>query len=181
MVWVVFGSVRQLCRELLWTGSPVVLKLGSLCGSTPYIVLVTKEKLCENPFESKPLHVLNLACRKVTPALSLTNPMHVLITPPPWVWLDLLSTYVLTLVDLTFFRGSSRSYSRGHWVGGHLRTQPCLWYRVSTGSFHGARLWCFLRCRRCVSVACSSYVSPCDSGVSRPTTSSVCPVMNHLL
>jgi hypothetical protein len=35
MVGVDFGSVRQLCYELLRMGSLVALKLGSLCGSTP--------------------------------------------------------------------------------------------------------------------------------------------------
>jgi hypothetical protein len=35
---------------------------------------------------------------KRTLALSLIYPMHDLYYPPPRVWLDLLSTYVLTLV-----------------------------------------------------------------------------------
>jgi hypothetical protein len=47
MVWVDFGSVRQLCRELLQMGSPVALKLGSFCGLTP----TTKEMFYENPLK----------------------------------------------------------------------------------------------------------------------------------
>jgi hypothetical protein len=35
--------------------------------------------------------------RKRTIALSLIYPVHDLYYPPPWVWLDLLSMYVLTL------------------------------------------------------------------------------------
>jgi hypothetical protein len=35
--------------------------------------------------------------RKQTLALFLIYPVHDLYYPPPWVWLDLLSTYVLIL------------------------------------------------------------------------------------
>jgi hypothetical protein len=37
-----------------------------------------------------------LLYRKRTLALSLVYPVHDLYYPPPWVWLDLLSMYVLT-------------------------------------------------------------------------------------
>jgi hypothetical protein len=38
-----------------------------------------------------------LLYRKRTLALSLIYPVHALYYSPPWVWLDLLSMYVLTL------------------------------------------------------------------------------------
>jgi hypothetical protein len=38
-----------------------------------------------------------LLYRKQTLPLSLIYPVHDLYYHPPWVWLDLLSTYVLTL------------------------------------------------------------------------------------
>jgi hypothetical protein len=45
-----------------------------------------------NPYMCK-----TLLYHKRTLALSLIYPVHDLYDPPPWVWLDLLSTYVLTL------------------------------------------------------------------------------------
>jgi hypothetical protein len=38
-----------------------------------------------------------LLYHKRTLGLSLIYPVHDLYYPPPWVWLNLLSTYVLTL------------------------------------------------------------------------------------
>jgi hypothetical protein len=43
-----------------------------------------------------------LLYRKRTLALSLIYPVHDLYYPPPWVWLDLLSTHVFTEEDPNF-------------------------------------------------------------------------------
>ena len=47
-------------------------------------------------FQNEPLHKILLSANQ-TLALSLIYPVHdILFIPPPWVWLDLLSTFVLT-------------------------------------------------------------------------------------
>ena len=79
---LILESVRQLCRELLRTGSPVALKLGSLCGSFPLFALFAMQTLCENLFENKPLHVSNLALWQINPSLTLLYPVHNLALSP---------------------------------------------------------------------------------------------------
>ena len=57
------------------------------------------EKNCfkKSMFQNKPLHVLKLAFRKLNPSLILDlSCAYILLIPPPWVRLDLLSTFVLT-------------------------------------------------------------------------------------
>ena len=45
---------------------------------------------------NEPLHKILLSAKQ-TLALSLIYPVHyILFIPPPWVWLDLLCTFVLT-------------------------------------------------------------------------------------
>ena len=47
-------------------------------------------------FQNEPLHKILLSANQ-TLALSLIYPVHdILFIPPPWVWLDLLSTFVVT-------------------------------------------------------------------------------------
>ena len=73
--------VQQLCRVLWRMRSPVAnLKLGSYVDQ-PYVLLGARKLL-----------------RK-----SLIYPVHyILFIPPPWVWLGLLSTFVLTPLFLIF-------------------------------------------------------------------------------
>ena len=103
-------SVRQLCRELRWTGSPVAIKLGSLCGSTPTVLT----KIClQNPFENT-----TLACVKYRFIAINHNPSVLLPCIsffPSRVPLDLLSTFVLTPIYCCF-RGGSRLRRRGRRV-----------------------------------------------------------------
>ena len=66
------------------------LKLGS-CVDQPFVLLGTRKTGLDEP-----LHKILLSANQ-TLALSLIYPVHyTLFTPPPWVWLDLLSTFVLT-------------------------------------------------------------------------------------
>ena len=89
--------VWQLCRVLWRMRSPVaVLKLGS-CADQPLALLGTRKTGFRNMcFQNEPLHKMLLSANQ-TLALSLIYPVHnILFIPPPWVWLDLLSTFVLT-------------------------------------------------------------------------------------
>ena len=72
------------------------LKLGS-CGDQPFVLLSTRKLILEKCFLSnEPRHKILLSANQ-TLALSLIYPVHyILFIPPPWVWLDLLSTFVLT-------------------------------------------------------------------------------------
>ena len=72
------------------------LKLGS-CSDQPFVSLETRKLVLEKCFLSnEPLHKILLSANQ-TLALSLIYPVHyILFIPPPWVWLDLLSTFVLT-------------------------------------------------------------------------------------
>ena len=77
--------------------SPVaVLKLGS-CVDQPLVLLGTRKLAFGKCFLSKePLHKILLSANQ-TLALPLIYPVHyILFIPPPWVWLDLLSMFVLT-------------------------------------------------------------------------------------
>ena len=75
------------------------LKLGSR-GDQPFVLLGTRKLILEKCFLSnEPLHKILLSANQ-TLALSLIYHVHyILFIPLPWVWLDLLSTFVLT----TFF------------------------------------------------------------------------------
>ena len=71
------------------------LKLGS-CVDQPFVLLGTRKLVLEKYFLSnEPLHKILLFANQ-TLALSLIYPVHyTMFIPPPWVWLDLLSTFVL--------------------------------------------------------------------------------------
>ena len=63
----------------------------------PFVLLGTRKLILEKCFLSnEPLHKILLSANQ-TLALSLIYHVHdILFIPPPWVWLDLLSTFVLT-------------------------------------------------------------------------------------
>ena len=63
----------------------------------PFVLLGTRKLILEKCFLSnEPLHKILLSANQ-TLALSLTYLVHdIMFIPPPWVWLDLLSTFVLT-------------------------------------------------------------------------------------
>ena len=88
--------VRQLCRVLRRTRSPVaVLKFGS-CEDQPLVLLGIRKLVLKMLLSNEPLHKILFSANQ-TLALSLTYHVHdILFIPPPWVWLDLLSTFVLT-------------------------------------------------------------------------------------
>ena len=70
------------------------LKLGS-CVDQHHVLL--KNLLWKCFLSNEPLHK-NQISANLTLALSLIYPVHyMLFIPPPWVWLELLSTFVLTL------------------------------------------------------------------------------------
>ena len=72
------------------------LKLG-FCGDQPFVLLGTRKLILKKCFLSnEPLHKIFLSTNQ-TRALSLIYPVHIiLLIPSLWVWLDLLSTFVLT-------------------------------------------------------------------------------------
>ena len=72
------------------------LKLGS-CMDQPLVLLGTRKLVLENVFfQMNPCIKISLSANQ-TLALSLIYLVHyILFIPPPWVWLDLLSTFVLT-------------------------------------------------------------------------------------
>ena len=112
------------------------LKLGS-SGDQPFVLLSTTKLILEKCFLSnEPLHKILLSANQ-TLALSLIYPVHyILFIPPPWVWLDLLSTFVLTPF-LNFYKGRPRLRSRGCWVG--YRPAPSL--ACGFGSPAGDSAW----------------------------------------
>ena len=72
------------------------LKTWILCGSTLGVIRYRKNWFWKYLFSNEPLHKISLSANQ-TLALSLIYPVHyILFIPPPWVWLDLLSTFVLT-------------------------------------------------------------------------------------
>ena len=72
------------------------LKLGS-CVDQHYVLLGTRKLVLENVFFQMNPCIKILLSANQTLALSLIYPVHyILFIPPPWVWLDLLSTFVLT-------------------------------------------------------------------------------------
>ena len=67
-----------------------------MCGSTPRVTWYKKTGFGKCFLLNEPLHKILLSANQ-TLALSLTYHVHdILFIPPPWVWLDLLSTFVLT-------------------------------------------------------------------------------------
>ena len=71
------------------------LKLGS-CVDQHYVLLSTRKLALKILSLNEPLHQ-NLLSANKTLASSLIYPVHyILFIPPPWVWFDLLSTFVLT-------------------------------------------------------------------------------------
>ena len=67
-----------------------------LCGSTPRVTRYKKTHFGKYFLSIEPLHKILLSANQ-TLALSLIYHVHdILFIPPPWVWLDLLSTFVLT-------------------------------------------------------------------------------------
>ena len=72
------------------------LKTWILCGSTLRVTRYKKTHFGKCFLSIEPLHKILLSANQ-TLALSLSYPVHyILFIPPPWVWLDLLSTFVLT-------------------------------------------------------------------------------------
>ena len=60
------------------------------------MLLGIRELVLKMLLSNEPLHKILLSANH-TLALSLTYHVHdILFIPPPWVWLDLLSTFVLT-------------------------------------------------------------------------------------
>ena len=95
-------------RELFWEKCPAVvpcdtadeesgssLKLGS-CADQPFVSLETRNLILENAFfQMNPC--IKYCFPQIKPWPILDLPVHyTLFIPPPWVWLDLLSTFVLT-------------------------------------------------------------------------------------
>ena len=71
------------------------LKLGS-CVDQPSCYSVQENWFWKCFLSNEPLHKISLSA-KVNLNLSLNYLVHyTLFIPPPWVWLDLLSTFVLT-------------------------------------------------------------------------------------
>ena len=67
-----------------------------MCGSTPRVTRYKKIGFGKCFLSNEPLHKILLSAKQ-TLALSLIYHVHyILFIPPPWVWLDLLSTFVLT-------------------------------------------------------------------------------------
>ena len=67
-----------------------------LCGSTPRVTRYKKTGFGKCFLSNEPLHKILLSAKQ-TLALSLIYLVHYnLFIPPLWVWLDLLSTFVLT-------------------------------------------------------------------------------------
>ena len=72
------------------------LKLG-YCVDQPLVLLGTRKLVLENAFFQMNPCIEMLISAKVNLNLSLIYPVHdILFIPPPWVWLDMLSTFVLT-------------------------------------------------------------------------------------
>ena len=72
------------------------LKTWILCGSTHGVTRYKKNRFQKYLLLNEPLHKMLLSANQ-TLALSLIYHVHdILLIPPPWVWLDLLSTFVLT-------------------------------------------------------------------------------------
>ena len=72
------------------------LKLGS-CVDQALVLLGTRKLVLENVFFQMNPCIKILLSANQTLALSLIYPVHyILFIPPPWVQLDLLSTFVLT-------------------------------------------------------------------------------------
>ena len=114
------------------------LKTWILCGSTLCVTRNKKSGFGKCFLSNKPLHKILLSANQ-TLALSLIYPVHyTLFIPPPWVWLDLLSTFC-THPILYFYRGRSRLCARRRWVGVPSCTQPCLWIWVTRRRYRMAQ------------------------------------------
>ena len=67
------------------------------CVGQHYVLFGTKKTCFENPFFQMNPCIKYCFPQKQTLTLSLNYPVHItLLIPPPWVWLDLLSTFVFT-------------------------------------------------------------------------------------
>jgi len=67
-----------------------------MCGSTLGVTRHKKNWFWKYLFSNEPRHKMLFSANQ-TLALSLIYHVHdILFIPPPWVWLDLLSTFVLT-------------------------------------------------------------------------------------
>ena len=112
------------------------LKLGS-CMDQPLVLLGTRKLVLKMFLSNEPLHKILLSANQ-TLALSLIYPVHyILFIPPPWVWLDLLSTSVLTpflilqrKTPTSFQKTLSRVPSC---------TQPCLWIGITRRRYRMAQ------------------------------------------
>ena len=63
----------------------------------PFVLLDTRKLVLKNAFFQMNPCIKYCFSANQTLTLSLNHPVHVtLLIPPPWVWLDLLSTFVLT-------------------------------------------------------------------------------------
>ena len=72
------------------------LKTWIPCGSTLGVTRYKKNWFWKYLLSNEPLHKILFSANQ-TLTLSLNYSVHVtLLIPPPWVWLDLLSTFVLT-------------------------------------------------------------------------------------
>ena len=92
-----FGNVSGSCAcATADEESGSSLKHGS-CVDQPFVLLGTRKLILEKCFPSnEPLPKILLSANQ-TLALSLIyHVYYILFIPPPWVWLDLLSTFVLT-------------------------------------------------------------------------------------
>ena len=112
--WASYGVVSQLVFIMGWVGMscfgkcvPAVvpcatadvesgsgLKLG-YCMDQPLVLLGTRKLVLKMFLSNEPLHKILLSANQ-TLALSLIYPVHYILFIPPWVWLNLLSTFVLT-------------------------------------------------------------------------------------
>ena len=114
------------------------LKTWVLCGSTLRVTRYKKTGFGNVFFQNEPLHKIWLSANQ-TLVLSLIYHVHdILFIPPPWVWLDLLSTFC-THPILYFYRRRSRLCTRRRWVGVPSCTQPCLWIRVTRRRYRMAQ------------------------------------------
>ena len=110
------------------------IKIGVLCGPTLCVIQYQENLFWKSFLSNKPLHK-KIAFRKLNPSLILdvTDALYTVYTPS--VGVVGLAKYVCTHHILNFYRGGSRIYSRGRWVGVPFCTQPFLWLGSPAGSF----------------------------------------------
>ena len=82
-------------HELFWEKCPAVVPCAM--ADEHYVLLGARKTCFENSFFQMNPCIKYCFSANQTLTLSLNHPVHVtLLIPPPWVWLDLLSTFVLT-------------------------------------------------------------------------------------